>query len=137
MIDAHVLLVRHRIALVGLALLDVLKDRFRVTVHLELGTAAIETFCGVAVITVVRKLLREHKRLTRWVRRVWHIRSYATEHWLAWLVGPKIVRPIRSACEFEGVLARPALPEKSEALDDQLDDVAEDAGYTCDGGGAN
>jgi alkyl sulfatase BDS1-like metallo-beta-lactamase superfamily hydrolase len=36
--------------------------------------------------------------------------------------------------QFEGVLDRKAIPKASEAMDDKLDDVAEDVGYTCDGG---
>jgi alkyl sulfatase BDS1-like metallo-beta-lactamase superfamily hydrolase len=36
---------------------------------------------------------------------------------------------------FESVLDRPAAPSDAAALDDRLDDVTEDIGYTCDGGG--
>ena len=48
---------------------------------------------------------------------LWGQRSFADRH--------------KMMSQFEGVLARPALPANSEALDDQLDDVAEDAGYHC------
>ena len=37
--------------------------------------------------------------------------------------------------EFEGVLERVPVPKDSEAMDDKLDDVMEDAEYMCDGGG--
>ena len=41
----------------------------------------------------------------------------------------------KTVAAFEKTLARSALPADSETLDDQLDDVVEDVGYTCDGGG--
>ena len=57
------------------------------------------------------------------------------KEWAEFVVGQRSFADRHKViAQFEEVLARQALPAKSEALDDQLDDVAEDAGYTCDGG---
>lgn len=39
--------------------------------------------------------------------------------------------------QFECVLDRKAVPKGSEALDEKLDEIAEDSGYLCDGGENN
>jgi alkyl sulfatase BDS1-like metallo-beta-lactamase superfamily hydrolase len=80
---------------------------------------------GVIVISEVLKKEKAHIDVSsrEWAEFVVGQRSFADRH--------------KMMSQFEGVLARPALPANSEALDDQLDDVAEDAGYTCDGGEAN
>ena len=98
---------------------------FTVAVEGASDLTQIQLRNGVIVISEVSKKEKAHIDVSRkeWAEFVVGQRSFADRH--------KVI------AEFEGVLARPALPEKSEALDDQLDDVAEDAGYTCDGGGAN
>ncbi len=67
-------------------------------------------------------------------KEVAHI-SASSREWAEFVVGQRsFANRHEVIAQFEGVLARTALPAGSEALDDQLDDVAEDADHTCDGG---
>ena len=60
----------------------------------------------------------------------------SSKEWAEFVVGHRsFADQDKTVAAFESVLARPSFPAHSEALDDQLDDVAEDVGYTCDGGG--
>lgn len=60
----------------------------------------------------------------------------SSKEWAEFVVGQRsFADRDKTVATFERALARPSLPVHSEALDDQLDDVAGDVGYTCDGGG--
>jgi hypothetical protein len=60
------------------------------------------------------------------------------KEWSEFVVGQRSFGDQNISIEkFESVLSRTTSPADSEALDDKLDDVAEDVGYTCDGGGDN
>jgi alkyl sulfatase BDS1-like metallo-beta-lactamase superfamily hydrolase len=96
---------------------------FTVSVEGAEKPTRIELRNGVIVISKVSKKEKAHLDVTQkeWSEFVVGQRSFSDQD--------KII------AQFEGVLARTALPANSEALDDQLDDVADDVEYLCDGGG--
>lgn len=99
-----------------------MKLRFTVAVEGTQDIKQMELRNGVVMISDVPQKGPVHLDVTRreWSEFVTGQRSFADRDTVL--------------AQFEGVLARTALPANSGALDDQLDHVVEDVGYTCDGG---
>jgi alkyl sulfatase BDS1-like metallo-beta-lactamase superfamily hydrolase len=97
--------------------------KFTVAVKGAPGLMRIELRNGVIVISEASKKGKVHIDVSHkeWSEFVIGQRSFADRD--------KVI------AKFEGVLDRKAVPKGSEALDDQLDDVADDIEYLCDGGG--
>ncbi|MCK4794230.1 MAG: MBL fold metallo-hydrolase [Desulfobacteraceae bacterium] len=58
------------------------------------------------------------------------------KEWAEFVVGQRsFVDQDKVIAKFESVLARTAVPDQMKAMDDKLDDVADDIEYLCDGGG--
>jgi alkyl sulfatase BDS1-like metallo-beta-lactamase superfamily hydrolase len=99
--------------------------RLAVTVSVEGAETPtrIELRNGVLIISQASKKEKSHI-------------DVSSKEWAEFVVGQRSFADRgKTVAAFENVLVRPSLPAHSEALDDQLDDVAEDVGYTCDGGG--
>ena len=59
----------------------------------------------------------------------------SSKEWAEFVVGQRsFADRAKVIAKFEGVLDRKTVPKGSETMDVQLDDVAEDVGYLCDGG---
>ena len=58
------------------------------------------------------------------------------KEWAEFVVGQRsFADRDKVIAKFESVLARTAVPDQMKAMDDKLDDVADDVEYLCDGGG--
>jgi len=96
---------------------------FTVSVEGAEKPTRIELRNGVLIISLSSKKEKAHINVS-------------SREWAEFVVGQRsFADRDKTVAAFESVLARPSLPAHSKALDDQLDDVAEDVGYTCDGGG--
>ena len=96
---------------------------FTVSVEGTPGLTQIELRNGVIVISETSKKEKVHIDVSR-------------EEWSEFVIGQRSFADRgKVIARFEGVLYRKAAPKGSEAMDDQLDDVADDIEYLCDGGG--
>jgi len=82
----------------------------------------VELRNGVIVISETSKKEKPHLNVTRkeWSEFVVGQRSFADQD--------KVI------AQFESVLVRKAVPAQMKAMDDKLDNMADDIGYLCDGG---
>jgi len=96
--------------------------KFTVAVEGAARPTQIELRNGVVVISQATKKEEAHidVSLREWSEFVAGKRSFAERN--------------EVFAQFESVLARTVEPPQSEVLDDQLEEVAEDVGYLCDGG---
>ena len=82
----------------------------------------IELRNGVVIVTPAAQKTTDHMNVTRreWSEFVAGQRSFANRN--------------KAVALFESVLERTAVPAGTEQLDDQLEDVADNVEYFCDGG---
>ena len=77
---------------------------------------------GVIVVSEVSKKERTHI-------------DVSSKEWAEFVVGKRSFTDHgKMIAQFEGMLDRNAVPKGSETIDHQLDDVADDSEYLCDGG---